>query len=69
MPFIGTILLLAAVVSAILIPLFVGHGLASHNNQFILYGLGAGLASAVFVALFSLVMRRTAEEHTEHATH
>lgn len=59
MSFLGSIFLLAAVISGVLIPIFVGHGLASHDATVILLALGAGLASAIFVFLYSTLEGRS----------
>ncbi|HEX7117414.1 MAG TPA: hypothetical protein VF212_01415 [Longimicrobiales bacterium] len=62
MSFLSTVFLLAAVVSGILIPIFVGHGLAVHDFGYVGVGAGAGLVSAVFVFLYSRVAARSGGE-------
>ncbi len=54
MKFIDTILLLATVVFGIMVPLFVGHALAAHDNAWFLYGGGA----LVVAAILSVVLAR-----------
>ncbi|HEX6941044.1 MAG TPA: hypothetical protein VF158_16625 [Longimicrobiales bacterium] len=62
MSFLGTIFLLAAVVSGILIPILVGHGLAVQDYGYIGVGVGAGVVSAIFVFLYSRVAARSGGE-------
>lgn len=54
MRFSNTLILLAALVAATAVPLFVGHGWSSHHTEWIVYGGVAAIASA---ALFFLHMR------------
>ena len=53
MRFLSTILLLAAVVCAIGLPYFVGHGLAVHSAAWVVAGVVSGILAAllIFVAL------------------
>lgn len=46
MRFLHTVVLLAALICAILLPYFVGHGLSAHSTGWILAGIGAGALSA-----------------------
>jgi len=53
MPFVSTVFLLIAVVSAVLIPLWVGHALSVHSLTYGLYAVGAAVVSAVAVFIHS----------------
>jgi hypothetical protein len=60
MPFFGTVLLLASLVSFIMIPLSVGHGLAVGNMSYVFMGLGYGVLGAALVFVLSKVVRKDA---------
>lgn len=49
MRFLSTILLLAAVVCAIGLPYFVGHGLAVHSAAWVIAGVVSGILAAVLI--------------------
>ncbi len=66
MSFLSTVFLLAALVCGILIPIFVGHGLAAHDAGYIVGGLGAGVASAIFVFLYSRAAPRSGGAGASH---
>lgn len=49
MRFLSTVLLLAAVVCAIGLPYFVGHGLAIHSMGWVVAGVVSGVLAAVLI--------------------
>ena len=51
MRFLYTILLLAAVVCAIGLPYFVGHGLAVHSAGWVIAGVVSGILAAVLIVV------------------
>lgn len=51
MRFTNTLILLAALVSAAAVPLFIGHGLSSRHLDWIGYGLAAAAAAVALMAL------------------
>ncbi|HEX7050511.1 MAG TPA: hypothetical protein VF188_09945 [Longimicrobiales bacterium] len=67
MSFPATILLLAGLVSAVLVPMFIGHGLAERDGGAILAGLGMGVIAAVLIFLFSRFVRGGGEERMPRA--
>ena len=65
MSLIRSILVLGTVVSAVLVPLFIGHALASHENVWIVYGL----IMLVVAAVLGFVVTRGAEGGRRHSAH
>lgn len=57
---IRSILVLATVVTGVLVPLFIGHALANHENKWILYGL---IMLVVCVVLAVLATRGGSARH------
>ncbi|MGH7483540.1 MAG: hypothetical protein ACRELV_15430 [Longimicrobiales bacterium] len=53
MSFIASIIMLAALIAAIIVPLFVGHALSAHTNIYFLLAAVAGVVSAVLLFIAS----------------
>lgn len=65
MNFVQSVLLLAGLTSGILVPIFVGHALSTHHNEYYLYG---GIALVV-AAVILWIHAKTAPEVPESSAH
>lgn len=63
MNFISSLLLLAALISAFLLPYFAGHGIGSHQNSWIGIGVVFGVISAVLFLLTKKVAPKDVNTH------
>lgn len=66
MSFIGSILLLATLVSGVLFPIFVGHGLSSGNPTKMLVGVGCLALAAILGTAFAKVTRGASQTEQSH---
>jgi hypothetical protein len=62
MKFLSTVFLLAGTVSAVLIALFIGHALASHNTSYVVAAVGAAVVAAVCYVVYSRLAGRAESE-------
>lgn len=65
MSFIGSIFFLASLISGVLIPIYLGRGLAEGDTTRMLMALGFLVLAAIFVALFSVTQRGRKLERAE----
>lgn len=65
MSFVQTLLLFTGVATLILVPIFVGHALSTHHNQYYIYALVAGVIGAIIVGAHV----KTARTPTDHVHH
>lgn len=63
MSFLFSIALLLALVSAICLPYFVGHGLALHEWSWVLTGIGFGVLSGILMLITNRLARGRKAAH------
>ncbi|MGH7483902.1 MAG: hypothetical protein ACRELV_17265 [Longimicrobiales bacterium] len=63
MPFFASLILLAALIAAVAVPLFLGHALSAHANAYLMFAGIAALAAAALMFLLARLDRRRFERH------